>query len=714
MFLLSGTRGLAGREVAPAHRMMGSTERAWSLIPAPWPPAPYRRWSLAIRHSTTRESTELSEFRIRFLPDERETVVEDGTSLLEAARLANVYVGAICGGEGSCGKCRVIVRQGDVEGESTEYLTRDEIRRGYVLACQVFPRSDLVVEVPPESRLVGYEGIDRESERFRDFAHRGAEAPPAQLDPVIEKFYLVLPEPTLDDPTADQERLLEAVAKRRGGPLQMGLKVTRQLPRVLRRLQVRRSSWNWTWDGRVTAVVAPRSDVNELLDVEPGDTSDRNYGLALDIGTTTVVAHLVDLTTGTTREAAAKYNSQIRYGADVISRINAARRPGGAAAMHQAVVQDVETLIDDLVKRAQVGRKNIYCAVASGNTAMLHFLLGLEVDLIRLSPFVPAAVNPPPVRAAEVGLRIQPRGILYVMPMVGSFVGGDITAGILASGLHRGEELALLFDIGTNGEVVLGNRDFLVACSASAGPAFEGGSVSCGMRAASGAIDSVRIFHRNLAVSATTIDGAPPVGLCGTGLIDALSEMLMAGIVDRSGRFQVHRAPERFRTSPEDGRPEFILVPAHQSATGRDLVITQADVENLIRTKGSIYAAADSLVRAVGLSFQDIRKVYIAGAFGNRLNVTSCVSIGLLPELPGERIHFIGNSSVGGAKLAILSRRMLEEVHQIRERISYIELMVDPAYMEKFTSACFLPHTDAGRFPSVVRRLEQRAGHVVE
>jgi len=649
-------------------------------------------------------------FRIRFHPDERETAVEEGKTLLEAARKAGVYVGAICGGEGICGKCRVIVREGEVEGQSTEFLTRDEIRRGYVLACQVVPRSDLAVEVPPESRLAGYAGIGKDSERFRDFTHRGPQRAPAALAPLIEKLYLVLPEPTLDDPAADQERLLRAVSRERPGPFQMGLKITRELPRILRKFEASRSSWTWTWDGRVTATVGPRSDVNEVLYVERGDTTDRNFGLALDVGTTTVVGHLVDLRSGTTREAAAKYNSQIKFGADVISRINHARQPGGAEAMHQAVIQDVETLIDDVVQRSHIGRRDIHCVVAAGNTSMLHFLLGLEADLIRLSPFVPSTTTPPPVRAAEVGLRIHPRGILYTMPMVGSFVGGDLTAGILVSGMHQSDELSLLLDIGTNGEVVLGNKDFLVACSASAGPAFEGGSVACGMRAASGAIDSVQIFPREPAVAVTTIDGCPPVGLCGTGLIDALAGMFLAGVVDRSGRFSANQRGGRFRISEEDGRPGFLLVPAEQSSSGRDIVITQSDVENLIRTKGSIYAAADSLVQSVGHSFGAIRRLYIAGAFGNKLDVSSCIAIGLLPEIPLERVQFIGNSSVAGAKLVMLDRALFEEVERIRDRITYRELMVDPGYMERFTSACFLPHTDLARFPSVAETWAGRAG----
>ncbi len=651
----------------------------------------------------------MAEYRIRFLPQGQETTVGEGKTLFDAAGEANVYLGGICAGEGVCGKCRVIIREGEVEGESTDFLTRDEIRRGYVLACQVVPRSDLVVEIPPESQLAGYAEIGKDSERFRDFSQRGTEPSPAELSPIVEKFYFELAEPSLDDPTADQERLLEAVAKKRPGPLQMGLKIANELPQLLRERRVKKSSWNWTWDGRVTATVAGRGRVNEVLAVESGDTSDRSFGLALDIGTTTVVAHLVDLSSGITREAAAKYNSQIRFGADVVNRINHARQPGGADALHHAVIQDANTLISELVERAHIGPGDIQCVVASGNTSMLHFLLGLETDLIRLSPFIPTATCPPPIRAAEVGLRIHPRGILYTLPMVGSFVGGDVTAGILVSKIHKSEELSLLLDIGTNGEVVLGNREFLITCSASAGPAFEGGSVTCGMRASSGAIDKVRIFQRDLAVSTTTIDGAPPVGLCGTGLIDALAQMFLTGVLDRRGHFQVDRAGDRLRESADGGPPEFVLAAAKQSGGERDVVMNEDDVENLIRTKGSIYAAADSLVQSVGLSFADIQKVYIAGAFGNRLDISSCITIGLLPEVPTARIKFIGNSSVAGAKLVLRHRQMFEEALRIREQISYQELMVDPSYMERYTSACFLPHTDITRFPSVAAKLAEHA-----
>ena len=650
----------------------------------------------------------MASFRIGFLPEGREVTVEEGTTLLEAARAAGIYVGAICGGEGTCGKCRLIVREGEVQGNSVHFFTRDEIRRGYILACQTVPQSDVVLEVPPESQLPGYVVLVKDSERFRDFVRRAAERAPVEVDPLVKKYFLLLPEPTLDDPTADQERLLRAVAQRCRGPAQIGLKVTRELPRMLRYCCPHGSLCTWKWHGRVTATVGLRGEIHEVLCVERGDTSARNFGLALDVGTTTVVAHLVDLSSGTTREAAAKYNSQIEYGADIISRINYARQPGGPETLQRAVLRDIDNLVNDLVQRAQVGCGDIHCVVAAGNTTMLHFLLGLEPDLIRISPFVPSVTSPPQLRATELGIRVHPRATFYTIPAVGGYVGGDITAGVLASGMHCAEELSLLMDIGTNGEVVVGNSEFMVACSASAGPAFEGGSVACGMRATCGAIDSVRILPPRLVVSATTIDDGAPLGLCGTGLIDALAEMLRVGLLDRSGRFQVDRAPERFRLCEEDGRPEFLLVPARESGSGRDIVMRESDVENLIRTKGAIYAAADSLLRSLGLSFAEIQKIYIAGAFGNKLDISSCITIGLLPDVPMDRIRFIGNSSLAGAKLAMLSRRMFEEVGRIRDQITYQELMVDPAYMDNFLSACFLPHTDLSRFPSLAAKLNGR------
>jgi uncharacterized 2Fe-2S/4Fe-4S cluster protein (DUF4445 family) len=641
--------------------------------------------------------------RVRFLPDDCEVALGEGKTLLEAAQAAGVYVGAVCGGRGTCGKCRLRVRRGEVSAARTDHLTREELGNGYVLACRTSPRGDVVVEVPPEVRLTGYVGLAEDAERLTDFDPAAPPCEAAQRDPLVRKTFVNLPEPSLEDPRPDARRLLDALAEDHAGPIRMELDVLRRLPRSLRRLRRKGAAWSWAWDGRVTVALGRRGESDEVLGVEPGDSSARGFGLAVDVGTTTVVAHLVDLHSGETRAAAAKYNSQINFGGDVISRIQHTRQPGGAKALQRAVVADIDALVAELAARTGIDREDVLGVVAAGNTTMLHLLLGLETDPIRLAPFVPAAGCVEPLRAAEIGLRLHPRAMLYAMPMVGSFVGGDMTAGVLACGLHRADELSLLIDIGTNGEMVLGNREFAVACAASAGPAFEGGSVTCGMRAAAGAIDSVRIGRDALTVSVSTIGRRPALGLCGSGLIEALAEMLRAGLVDRSGRFQPDRLPERFRIDEETGSPQFVLVPAAESGSGRDVVLTQCDVENLIRTKAAVYAAADSLVQSVGLGFDDVQRVLIAGAFGSHLDVERSIAIGLLPDVPRERIAFLGNSSLAGAKQALLSRRGFAEAEEIRAGITYQELMVDPAYMEKFTSACFLPHTDLARFPSVMR-----------
>lgn len=642
----------------------------------------------------------MANVQIRFLPENREASVGPEATILDAARAADVYIGSVCSGDGTCGRCRVLVREGSFYGGGKGHLPEGEALAGFILACQARPLGDMVVEVPPESRLVGYGGTGKEMAPYCESAPGGVDTPAGPLMPLLEVMEFTLSEPTADDPSADLDRLLSAVSSRRGRPATAGLDVARRLPRLLRRLEDGRPAWRWTWKGRVAAFTAARGAEDEVFDVRPAGGAGPAFGIALDVGTTSVVAHLVDLATGATRATAAMYNSQIRYGADVISRINHARRPGGAEALHQTVLRDSETLIQELARRAGIRPADILGVSVAGNTIMMHFLLGLEADLIRLSPFVPAAMAPREVPASEAGLRIHPRGFLYTMPMAGGYVGGDITADVLVSGMHEKEELALLLDMGTNGEIVLGNRDFLVSCSASAGPAFEGGSVICGMRAAPGAVDSVRIAADGSA-SVTTIGQAPPVGICGTGLIDALAELFRTGLVDRSGRFLPDRAPGRFRVSREDGRPEYILVPAKASGTGHDIILGPADLENLIRTKASIYAAAESLVTSLDLSLLDVRRIYIAGAFGSHLDVERCVSIGLLPHVPGAAFQFIGNGAVEGAKLVLRDRRRMEEVGRIIERMTYRDLMGDAAYMERFTSACFLPHTDVGLFPPV-------------
>lgn len=408
--------------------------------------------------------------RIRFLPEDRTAEVEEGKTLLDAAVAAGVHVNSICGGDGVCGKCRLILREGEVSAHPTTQLTREEINRGYLLACQTTIVGDITVDVPPESQLVGGPRLTSEdAQRFGGVPRPALGARRAAAyayDPLCWKEYLDLAKPTPDDNQADQERLFRELRRRRPVPvMQMGLSVLRQLADTLR-------SNGWS----VTATLGRRGGTTEVVQIEPGNTRDNNYGVAVDIGTTTVVAHLVDLNDSRTLGTQATYNSQIQYGEDVIARIAYARASRDAGdRLRACAADDINNLISALVTSAEVRLNDVNYVVCAGNTTMMHFLMGLQPANIPRAPYIPAAAMPPVIRTAEVGVKTGPRGLLAWMPAVSSYVGGDVVGDVLVSGMNLSDELSLLIDMGTNGELVLGNKDWLMCCSASAGPAFEGG-----------------------------------------------------------------------------------------------------------------------------------------------------------------------------------------------------------------------------------------------
>ncbi len=419
------------------------------------------------------------------------------------------------------------------------------------------------------------------------------------------------------------------------------------------------------------------------------------------MGTSTVVAHLLDLNSGKTLDAEARYNSQRTYGEEVTRRIIAAEREG-TGRLQALVVEDINDLVSLMVDRQGIKLADVVAVLCAGNTAMVHFLLRLPPGALRRHPYVAAALAPPPVRAAEVGIRINPRGLLYALPGIGGWVGGDITAGILATGLHKSEGLVLLIDIGTNGAIVLGSKEWAVACSASAGPAFEGAGVTCGMRASRGAIAQVEIGPDG--VRYRTVGDAPPQGLCGSGLIDAIAGLFRAGYIDRAGRLR----PGRDRVVERRGEPAFVLVPAGEGP--REIVITQRDIENALRAKAAIYAGVSILLREMGVRPEELSRIYLAGAFGSRLNLKNAVTLGLIPDVPLERVRFLGNTALAGAKLALLSRVAWEEAQRIAAGVTYYDLISCPYYYDEFMAAKFLPHTDLARFPTVrgALRLEER------
>jgi len=624
---------------------------------------------------------------VRFEPEGKTVEVREGATLLDAARAAGVFVASICGGDGICGRCRVRVLSGVVDAEPTVLLSREEIRDGFVLACQTRVTEDVEVTVPPEARGDGAQIlVDEDARRFRALVPTLGAATEYPYAPIVSKLCVELPPPTLQDYLGCKERLYREIRRRVAAPrMQMGLKVLQALPR-----QHRDAAW------RITATLGVRGDTIEVIQVEEGERTDTAYGIVVDVGTSTVVAHLVDLISSKTLDAEACYNSQIPYGAEVTRRIIHAEREG-AGPLREAVIGDINGLINTLVTRSDVELHDVIACFASGNTTMLHFLLGLDASHIRKSPYVPAATNPPPVRASEVGIRINPRGILYAMPAIGGWVGGDITAGILATGLAEGECLTMLVDVGTNGEIVLGNSDWMLACATSAGPAFEGTGVRCGMRASHGAIERVT-FAEDGSIETETIGDGGPRGICGSGLIDAIAGLFEVGIVDRSGRLLADRSP---RVREAAGQKEFLLVEAGERGADADIVITQPDIENVLRAKAAIYAGAKILLESTDHTFDEVDQLLIAGGFGNYLDGRKAVLLGMIPDIPVERIHFVGNTSVIGAKMALLSTDALCRSEEIARSATYYDLITYPAYYEEFMSAKFLPHTDLGLFPSV-------------
>jgi len=625
--------------------------------------------------------------KVIFYPEEKVVEVNKGTSLWEAAKQAGVYINSVCGGDGICGKCRLILKEGAVETESTTLLTREEVKKGYLLACQTRAKGNVVVEIPPESREEKRKIlVDKDAERFRALYPSLEEKVRFKYEPLVQKMYLTLSPPTLQNNLPDHVRLYRYIRRKKKIPvMQSGLKVIRSLSEVLRK-----NRW------KVTATLGIRGETVEVIQVEGGNTTEKNYAVVVDVGTSTVVAHLLNLNTSETVDAEATYNSQIVYGEEVTRRIIYAEQ-NGSDKLKESIVRDINNLITALVTKNKVRLSDIMAILCAGNTAMIHFLLGLDPSQIRKEPYIPVCISPPPIRAAEIGIKINPRGLLYCLPSIAGWVGADITAGILATGLYQAEDLTMLIDIGTNGEIVIGNKDWMVCCSASAGPAFEGSGVKCGMRAAEGAIERVSI-NKKKEISYTTIGNSRPRGICGSGLIDLVVELFMAGFIDRSGRLGFSKDK---RIREKDGEIEFVLVPAKQSGTEEDIVITQPDIDNLMRAKAAIFAAVNILVDSLNLEFEDIKRIYLAGGFGNYLNKKKALILGLIPDLSLERIQFVGNTSIIGAKMAMLSREALDACYEISGKMTYYDLITHPNYMDEFMSAKFLPHTDLRKFPHI-------------
>jgi len=646
----------------------------------------------------------MSQYTVTFYPENTQIAASEGDNLLDIAKHADIPITSLCGGTGTCGKCKVIIKKGDVQTESTHFISQEEKEKGYCLACLTTVHSDLEVEVPPESRLEEEQILIDSKELVEKLEQEFGAVPKAEklqapfyLSPfstLTTKLHLKLSPPTLEDSVDDLGRLFREIKRKYDIPImQTGLKNLIYLGRFLREND---------WD--VTVLLGKRGRTTEVILLEPGDTSDKNYGIAVDVGTTTIVAHLIDLSKRTTVGTAATSNSQGSYGEDIITRIEYSKKQeDGLETLHRAVVKDINKLIVSLTRRNDVSLDNVTFVICAGNATMTQLLLGVDPTYIRREPYVTTANFFPVIRAAEAGIRVNRRALLSCMPSVASYVGGDIVAGALACGISESEEICLLIDIGTNGEMVLGNKDWLACCSCSCGPAFEGGGIEHGMRAARGAIQRIEI-DSDYEVDYFTVGNARPRGICGSGLIDAIGEMLRAGVIDKAGKIQSNLNTPRYQETDEGAK--FVLAWEEETAGAHgDITLSQPDIDNLVRSKAAVYAAVSVLTETMGLSWNDITCVYIAGAFGNYLDIPKTVLIGMLPDLPLEKFKFIGNSSIAGVKTAMLSGAALAKVEEIAKKMTYIELSTGNSFMEEFVAAQFLPHTDMTMFPSVTEKL---------
>jgi uncharacterized 2Fe-2S/4Fe-4S cluster protein (DUF4445 family) len=639
-------------------------------------------------------SSIMKKCRVRFLPDEKTIEVDEGTTIAGAAQGADLFINNLCGGEGVCGECRVRVLTGEAKFEehASAFFSREEIDKGSCLACQTKIHGDLEVEIPPESRLeegqIIMAGPAKDSEAVGGIAAlEGSEASLSSFKPIVRKIYLELPPPTLEDNISDIQRISRELRKKIGWhSFDISLHCIQRLSDILR-----------DHDWKVTATVVRDKNRYRIQRIEPLNTTSENYGIALDVGTTTVVAQLVDLRTGKMVGVEGAHNLQAQYGEDVISRMIYACGKGGLHPLHEAVVRNINELIEKLARENTISSEGINAIVAAGNTTMSHFLLGLTPCTIRLEPYVPAADVYPQILAEEIGIGINPQGILETIPSVASYVGGDIVAGLMSCGIADHPQVRGLIDVGTNGEIAIGNNEWLVCCSASAGPAFEGGGTRCGMRATRGAIEKVKIHDGQ--VDYQTIGNGSPRGICGSGLLALIYELVKNGIIASDGKFDRERRDPRL--TYEDDIPQYSVVQPDETESGDSIVITESDIENLIKSKGAVFAAIKSLVDYIGVGFDKLETIYVAGGFGNYLDIPKAVAIGLLPDIPQERIQFVGNSSLTGARMCLLSEAALEKCLNISRSMTNIELSNYQPFMDEFVAALFLPHTDRKLFPSV-------------
>lgn len=605
-----------------------------------------------------------------------------------------VDISSLCGGKGTCGKCKVKVEKGidglnQLRERELKHLSQEELNTGIRLACQAQLTSPSIIFVPERSR-VGKQRLQTE----------GLEVP-VTANPPVKKYHMKLSKPTLQDIRSDEDRLLNALKEKSGiDGLEIDYEVAKDLSIKLRQKE---------WD--ITAVTW----MNKVISVEPGDTTNRCFGFAFDVGSTKLAGFLMDLNSGEVLSTTARMNPQIPFGEDILSRISLIMMRGSEAQdeLQKAVVLGINEMIDECCRKTDVKAEEIYELNFVGNTAMQMLFLKIWPQYTALSPYPPVIRKGINVESLKLGLRSHPRANAYFAPIIGGFVGADSVADIMAVNMLESEDIVMDIDIGTNTEIALGNKDLLMIVSCASGPAFEGMEIKHGMRAATGAIEKISITSGSNEVSYRTIEDATPIGICGSGLVDALAEMLKTGLIDSRGTIvrELEKTTDRLRRTPE-GWYEFIIARRDETATDTDISITQADIRELQKAKGAIRAGAEILLKRMNLTKDDITELYIAGAFGNYIDPESARIIGIFPEVPLERIRFVGNTAGTGSRMCLISKHMREYAEKIAATVHYYELAADSEFSNEYMKAMFLPHQDLARQPIISEMLE-RLGHLL-
>ena len=622
-----------------------------------------------------------------------------GDNLLELARRSNVAIDAPCSGNGSCGKCRVKLVEGQLDTIKSRHITDEEFEAGWRLSCNCKVLSDCTVFVPDiasayQSRMKTADLSSPKEVAIFEECQEALRASGIRFENNFRSIQVTMAEPTLDDTMPDNERFTWAVQEATGAEkVEIPFCVMVKLASTLRK------------HGFSVCVKGEQlGDTFRCMEVcAPEDTA--IVGCAIDIGTTTVTMVLADLTSGKILAKGSSGNGQIRYGADVINRIIQQGRPGGRKKLQDAIVKETLTpIIANLCRSIGIDSRSILRLCVAANTTMNHLFVGVDAEPVRMEPYIPSFFGWDGLLAGDLKLPANPLAKVQIAPNIGSYVGGDITAGTLAAGLWDKDEMSLFIDLGTNGELVFGNRDFLMSCACSAGPAFEGGDISCGMRATDGAVEACTIDKDTMEPTVTVVGepGQRIVGICGSGIIDIISELFRTGIINAKGLF-VREGSRVLRDAHGMGR--YVLATAAESETGREVSINEVDIDNFIRAKGAIFSAIDTLLQSVDMTVDMIDTVYVAGGIGSGINMKNAVNIGMLPDVELEKFRYIGNSSLTGAYAMVLSDEADAKCTEVGANMTYLELSTYPGYMDSFVAACFLPHTDRSLFPNSIQEV---------